>query len=292
MNNIKKYKRIQTLLVVVLTGFTCLASYYIISCDVEIDFNINWNMFKSVLLSPLLVVGFILGLGVKFQEYIPMTKITRPDGSEEHKRDLDIINNMEAGCVIPLLQYLVFYPVMIAAAIYYSLMGVIYLFGAIFPFLIVAFLIVTLVLFHKWENKLIIKRSRLWSMPLVSSFFVGSIYLLYLLWVPFYEASIPWVGWIALGIILATLVLFVAVAIREYRQGPSADADGSTDAAYKPSVISRKFLIIYILSLLFIVAIYSYKSNSTYSSVRPDETSVQKDIHYQECSLNKQIINY
>jgi hypothetical protein len=261
-------------LIILLIGFAGLTGYHIITCGTEINFRIEWNMFKSVLMWPLFIIGFLLGLGQKFNVYEPWIRKEYSDGSVEYEKDHDIVNNMEAGCVIPLLQYLVLGPIMIAAIIYYPLMALVYFFGIIFPYLIVAFLCFSIVLFHKLESMLMVKRSRLWSMPLVMSAFTGFIWLMYILWIPGHDVSVKWVNPVAFGVILAATISFVVAGIQA-KKGNCPEVD----AGFQPSTISKKFLITYIVSLLMVFGIYSFRVSSGYASYERNipESAVSPD---------------
>jgi hypothetical protein len=208
---------------------------------------------------PLFIIGFILGLGQKFNVYEPWIRKEYSDGRVEYEKDHDIINNMEAGCVVPLLQYLLLGPIMIAAMIYYPLMALVYFFGIIFPYLIVAFFCFSIVLCYKLESMQAVKRSRLWLMPLVMSIFTGFIWLMYILWIPGRDVSVKWVNPVALGVILAAVIPFIVAGIQA-KKGNCPEVD----AGFQPSTISKKFLIAYIVSLLMTFGIYGFRVSSGY----------------------------
>jgi hypothetical protein len=262
MNDTGRFRQILTFLTVLLIGFAGLTGYHIIACGTEIDFGVKWNMFDSVLMGPLFVIGFILGLGQKFHVYEPWFRIEHSDGRVEHKRDKDIINNLEAGCIISLLQYLLLGPILIAAVIYYPLMVIVYFFGVLFPYLIAGFLIFTVVLFHKWERILMTKRSRLWSMPVVMIAFVGFLRFVYVLWVPGHDVSIEWMNPVALGVIPVTVIPFVVAGIQAKKDGHLHDAGAAVDDDFRPSTISGVFLIAYIVLLLIVFSLYGFKMAS------------------------------
>jgi hypothetical protein len=291
MIDTKKYKQILTFLVIVLTGFAGLSGYCIIACETEIDFRINWNMFNSILIWPLYIAGIVAGFWMKFDDYVPVTKTEDSYGNTKVERDYDIIRNMETGCIMPILLRFILAPLMIAALVYYLLMSIIYLFGVIFPYLIAVFLIFTLVFFYKWEQVLIVKRSRLWKMPLVMLLFTGAIWLLYILWVPSGESSVAWMNPIALGVVLATVILFIVMAVREKNQVSSGGAD-SMETDNKPAVIPKPFLITYIVSLLCVLVLYGFQSGSSdTSSYRSDTAEVQEYTLYSVTATSLNVRN-
>jgi uncharacterized protein YgiM (DUF1202 family) len=281
MNGTKRHKQFLTLWLTLLIGFAGAAGYCIVSCDTEIDFRINWNMFNSVLMWPLFIIGFVGGLGIKSQEYIPMIRKEDRYGNVTHERDYDIINNVETGCLMPLLSYLVLYPLMIAAAIYYLLMGAIYLFGAIFPWLIAVYLIVSLVFFYKWERRLMARRAGVWKMCAVMWLFTVAIWLMYILWIPFGEASSRWMNPAALGIMLATAAVWITDAIRQRSAAHSGETDSPPDVAGTQPGISKRFVIAYLIAFLFIFGIYFFKSsNPSHTSSEVETASARADIYY------------
>jgi hypothetical protein len=262
MNRTGKLKQILIFLTVLLVGFAGLTGYHIITGNTAIDFKIEWDMFHSILLGPLLIIGFLLGLGQKFHVYEAIIRIEHPDGSVEEKKDGDIINNLEAGCLMPILQYLILGPILIAAMIYYTIMALVYLFGVIFPYLIAGFLLFTVILFYKWESRLIAKPLNLWSMPFVMSLFTGFMWLLYISWVSDYEASVQWVNPVALAIIPVAILPFVITGIQAKKKGNPSDTAETGEDHYRPSSMSKSFLVTYIVSLLIIFGIYSFKATS------------------------------
>lgn len=129
---IRYYSTIKLLIIIaIIVGISM--SYLIITAENDLDFKINWNMFKSVLIIPLFIVGFILGLGQKFQVYESVIE-TRDSTSGrllKVERNDDITDSMMAGCLLPLLNYFVITPLAIAAIIYYSLMAIVYMFAVV-----------------------------------------------------------------------------------------------------------------------------------------------------------------
>ena len=259
------YKKIVTILVIVLTGFSILMGYYIITSDTKIDFQINWNLFKSILMWPLFIIGLIVSLGMKFTSYEPWTRTEDSDGKVEYERNHDIIENMFARIVLPLLRYFVLGPLIVAAMIYYPLMTIIYLFGKIFPYLILIFFILTLVLFYQCENRLIAKNSRLFSMPSVAILFTGILWLLFILWVPSGDHSVGLINILFSFIISIIIISFISLSIWERKRGKSSESQTLSNS-YKPEKISKQFIITYIISFLFVLGIYGFKVTASYGS--------------------------
>jgi hypothetical protein len=291
MNKTEKHKQFLTLLLTLLTGFAGAAGYCIISCDTEIDFKINWNMFDSVLIIPLLVIGFILGLGIKYQERIPILKKTDRFGDVTYEKNDDLIDNMETSCLMPLLMYFFGYPLMFAAMIYYSIMGIIYLFGAIFPWLIAVYLIISLVFFYKCEKWLLASRASMLKMSLVMWIFTFAVWLMYILWVPSGDKSLLPMNLVALGIALVAAAFCIADAVRQREAVSSGNADTPPKDAVKPPVISIRFIVFYAIAFIFIFGIYCFKSsNVSYVSYITETSSVATDNISKDVSNNNNLI--
>lgn len=132
---------------------TCSGAYliYQILFNSDITFTANWNMFKSVLMWPL----YIIGLLVMFANwnmfnfsYDTYDKITYDDGHVEVKRNWDIMEWMLGHVVFPLLCRFFLVPIIIAALIYYPLMCIVHLIGSIFPYILS--LIIVGIIFMAW----------------------------------------------------------------------------------------------------------------------------------------------
>ena len=207
----KTYKSILTIILLLLIAYAGLLGYFIITSDVEIDFKINWNMFDSVLKWPLLIVGFIVGLGMKYPSLVPFLKITHPDGEVEYEPNDDIIENMLVRWVMPLIQIFILGPVLIAACIYYPLMALIYLFGKIFPFLILVFFVLTLILFYQWEKIQLTKSEKSTSMTLIALLMIGVLWFLTYSWLPTGTKSLKTTNIVTIAFFCLTVITFIAV---------------------------------------------------------------------------------
>ena len=272
------YKKIATLLVIVLTGFSILMGYYIITSDTKIDFQINWNLFKSILMWPLFIIGLLVSLGMKFASYEPWEKTKHSDGKVKDERNHDIIENMFARIVVPLLQYVLLGPLIVATMIYYPLMTIIYLFGKIFPYLILIFFILTLVLFYQCENRLIVKNNRLFSMPSVAILFAGILWLFFVLWVPSGDNSVGLVNILFFSIISTIVISFISLSIWERKKGKFFESQALPNN-HKPPKISKQFIIIYIISFLLVLGIYGFKATASYDpDSKKDENATINDI--------------
>ena len=271
MKHISLYKKLLTFLLIVLACYAGLAGYYMLASGAGIDFRINWNIFDSILMGPLYVVGLIGSLGMKFSSYIPWIRTEYSDGTVEYERDHDIIENLFASIVLPLLNYLVIGPLVIAAMIYYPIMVLIYLFGKIFPYLIIAFFVLTLILFFKCGKKLIIRENRLLSIPFVAILFVGVLWLLYYLWVPSSEESIGLINMTSIGVICVIINFFIYLSIWEKKKKEVPEDQSLPESQLEldgkeVTKISKAFIITYIGSFLFILGIYGFKAADSYSS--------------------------
>jgi len=265
----KTHKNVLTMLLLLLIAYAGLLGYFIITSDVEIDFQINWNMFKSALLTPLAIIGFFVGLGMKFPQYVPFLKITHSDGTKEYKRDYDVIENMFAGIVMPLLQVFVIAPLMIAAMIYYPLMVLIYFFGKIFSYLILVFFLLTIILFYKWEMLQLPKRSKAISMPLIALLLIGVLWFFAILWVSYsHTPSYKIINIVTIVLLGITVITFITVSIWVQRKQNTDIDDGNLESPK----ISKSFILTYIISFLVVLfvsigfrasAYYSSKSNAT-----------------------------
>ena len=267
------YKKILTFLVVLLACYSGLIGYFIVTSDVEIDFRINWNIFNSILMWPLYIVGLIVSLGMKFTSYEPWTKTEYSDGTVKYERNNDIIEVLFASIVLPLLQYLVIGPIIVAVMIYYPIMAIIYIFGKIFPYLILVFFILTLIMFYKCESKLIVNNNRLYSMPLVGVLFTGVLWLFFILWVPsHYNHPVRLVNIISIAVISIIIVSFVLHAVLEQKKGNSYESKTLSDD-YEPSKTSKQFIITYIISFLLVLGIYGFKATASYTGSDSKKTN-------------------
>lgn len=278
------HKNVLTMLLLLFIAYAGLLGYFIITSDVEIDFRINWNMFNSALLWPLAIVGFIVGLGIKFPQYVPFLKITHSDGKVEYKRDYDIVENMFASIVMPLLQVFVIAPLMIAAIIYYPLMILIYFFGKIFPFLILIFFLLTIIMFYKRVSLQLTKSKKAVSITLITILMIGILWLLAILWVSWgtSTSSVKVINIATIVFVGMTIITFIAVEIWLHKkQKPSFTHTASA------SQISRSFIITYVISLLIIFVAFGFRESSSYSNTAtPESFALQPNYVCTATSLN------
>ena len=246
-------------LIIVLAG---ILGYFMFISDTEINFRIEWNMFNSILKYPLLVIGFLLSLGTKF-DFIPVLVTKNEWGNvTNEERDYDLGSSMD-GCFMQIIGYLVLGPIMGAAMIYYPLMGIVYLFGKIFPLLILVFFIFTLFLFYKWQNVCLVKNSSSGSLATITLFGSGILWLLTYTWMPKEDPALQIIH-IATGVfIAAAILLFIFSGKKKPAPGMSMETplEELIAAAKKVQVpvISSKFIIAYIVCLLIVVCIYTFK---------------------------------
>jgi len=126
---------------VVGTAVTCSGAYliYQILFNSDITFSANWNMFDSILIWPLYIIGLIVmfaNWSLFSFSYDTYDKITYSNGRTEVKRNWDIIEWMMGHVLAPILGRFVLVPLFVAAIIYYPLMCIVHLVGAIFPYIL------------------------------------------------------------------------------------------------------------------------------------------------------------
>lgn len=99
----------------------------------------NWNMFSSVLIVPL----YIIGIFVMFANWSKFSfsqdtyiKTTYRDGSSKTEKSYDITDVIIGRFMLPLLGRFVIVPLLVSAIIYYPIMCLIWLVGSIFPWVI------------------------------------------------------------------------------------------------------------------------------------------------------------
>ena len=137
---------------------TCSGGFLIFQLikNSDLTFSAEWNMFKSVLIWPLYIVGLIVmfanwnKLSFSYNTY---EKTTYSDGRVEVKRDWDITEVIMGRVLAPILGRFILFPLAVAAAIYYPLMCIVHLVGAIFPWilsLIIVGIIITSWMFTSW----------------------------------------------------------------------------------------------------------------------------------------------
>ena len=139
---------------VVSTVVTCSGAYFIyqILFNSDITFSANWNMFDSILMWPLYIIGLLVmfaNWSLFSFSYDAYDKITYSDGHTEVKRNWDIIEWLLGHVIIAIFGRFFLVPIMVAALIYYPLMCIVHLLGAIFPYIVV--LLVVGVIFVSWK---------------------------------------------------------------------------------------------------------------------------------------------
>lgn len=125
--------------------------YKVITTDILV-FKANWNMFDSVLMWPLYIIGLLVmfaNWNLFSFSYDTYDKITYSDGRTEVRRNWDLIEWLMGHVLIPLICRFFLVPIIIAAIIYYPLMCIVHLVGAIFPY-IIAFLVLVII-FVSWK---------------------------------------------------------------------------------------------------------------------------------------------
>lgn len=140
------------------TIVTCSGIYliYQLLFNSDISFSANWNMFKSILMWPLYIIGLIVMFANwnRFSfSYDTYEKTTYSDGRVEVKRDWDIIEWMMGHVLAPILGRFILVPLAVAAAIYYPLMCIVHVVGAVFPYIVSAIVLVIIVvswMFTRW----------------------------------------------------------------------------------------------------------------------------------------------
>lgn len=140
------------------TIVTCSGIYFIYQLlfNSDISFSASWNMFKSILMWPLYIIGLIVMFANwnRFSfSYDTYEKTTYSDGRVEVKRDWDIIEWMMGHVLAPILGRFILVPLAVAAAIYYPLMCVVHVVGAVFPYIVSAIVLVIIVvswMFTRW----------------------------------------------------------------------------------------------------------------------------------------------
>lgn len=160
------------------TAITCsgVLLIYQILFHADITFSANWNMFDSVLMWPL----YIIGLLVMFANwntfsfsYDTYDKITYGDGHTEVKRNWDIIEWMMGHVIAPVLGRFVLVPIIIAALIYYPLMCIVHLVGSIFPY-ILSLIVVAIIGFSWMFTRWFQFRYHSWVLVLVGIVFTAA----------------------------------------------------------------------------------------------------------------------
>lgn len=102
-------------------------------------FDVEWNMFDSVLIVPLFIVGLMIAithLGKSHYSQDTIIETTYSDGTKKREKSDDIMDFMLGHLIIPLLMHFVIEPLMWAAIIYYPMMCVLALISSILPYML------------------------------------------------------------------------------------------------------------------------------------------------------------
>lgn len=122
---------------------------YEILRNTDLSFSPNWNMFESLLIWPLFIMGiiFMLANWNAFSGFggDPYTVITTWDGSKYIRRNWDIVEVLFAKVLLPFLGRFIIIPLMFSAAIYYPLMCIVWVVGSAFPYIISFLIVLTMV---------------------------------------------------------------------------------------------------------------------------------------------------
>lgn len=122
---------------------------YEILRNTDLSFSPNWNMFESLLIWPLFIMGIIFmlahwnafnGIGGD-----PYEVITTWDGTKYVRRNWDIAEVLFAKVFLPFLGRFVIIPLMFSAMIFYPLMCIVWLVGSAFPYIISFLIVLTMV---------------------------------------------------------------------------------------------------------------------------------------------------
>ena len=112
----------------------------------------NWNIFTSWLCGPLYIFGLIMAI-VKWGAFghwgaTPYDVYEDEHGNRKAVRNEDMVENLFAQILMPILGHFVIEPLVYACIIYYPLMCIVALFGVVLPFALSLLLIgVCVVLF-------------------------------------------------------------------------------------------------------------------------------------------------
>lgn len=179
----RNWKQIGTT-IAVFVGLGAIACGVAIIIAGRFDFNINWNFFNSVLAFPLYFIGLIISLFfMKALTYKYQYRWTDPHmGKKKAKDSDDMMDVMEGQIIMPLLSKFIIYPLLIACAIYYALMGIFYLLEAILPYVIAVLLIASIVFCYSCIRRTLDKEFRRVLIPVTGVLFLFGYFLIYMVW--------------------------------------------------------------------------------------------------------------
>lgn len=126
--------------------------------NADLRIHAQWNMFKSWLLGPLYFVGLviaILHLGDNHYSYDYYEQEYDSNGNKvgKPKKSYDVIDTMEGNCLVPLIMHFVVEPLLWAAVIYYPLMCVVAILGALVPYILSIVIVGLCYLVFKFPSK-------------------------------------------------------------------------------------------------------------------------------------------
>lgn len=130
----------------IVTLTACLLIYAVLTNIDSLTFKANWNMFKSPLGSLCLMIGLLCAIIFwgRFGHWTRKPIIETRDRYGtllERKENMDIIEQLFAKVLMPLLGHFVLEPIIYAAAIYYPIQCIIALVGAVFPYILTAIVV-------------------------------------------------------------------------------------------------------------------------------------------------------
>lgn len=147
----KNYRLVGYVFAALITVAGLFLIYKVITTDFLV-FKANWNMFNSVLMWPLYIIGLLVmfaNWNLFSFSYDTYDRITYSDGRTEVKRNWDLIEWLMGHVLIPLICRFFLVPIIIAAIIYYPLMCIVHLIGAIFSYIVA--LLVVVIIFVSWK---------------------------------------------------------------------------------------------------------------------------------------------
>ena len=125
--------------------FACSIFFcFVLFTAADFGFDIEWNIFESVWFTPLFIIGLLLAIvnWGKFGHWggQPYDVYKDSYGNKYTKRNDDIIENLFAHILLPILGHFVFEPIIYACLIFYPLMCVFALLDIVLPYVITLFL--------------------------------------------------------------------------------------------------------------------------------------------------------
>lgn len=144
----------------VATGIVSVAGVFLLYemfANTDLRIKPEWNMFKSWLVGPLYFVGLIIAilhLGKNHYSYDYYEQEYDSSGNKvgKPKKSYDIIDTMEGNCLVPLMMHFVVEPLIWAALIYYPLMIVVGIVGALVPYILAIVIIALCVFVFKFSS--------------------------------------------------------------------------------------------------------------------------------------------